>query len=205
MRRYAKDMDGNDVRRAASEAVSFLSAMTDRSWDARAPSMDVTVRDVVAHIAEVLLWYAADLWSGPTELDTADITVRPSSTPKELVRTISTYAEVLASGIDTASDEVRGYHPVGSPDRSGFAAMGCDEILVHTWDVARGLDAQFIGSAGLCAAVVRRLFPAAPPHNDAWELLLWANGRLALAHYHQRETWRWHCAPLSEFNRRRRS
>ena len=38
--------------------------------------MDWTVRQVVAHIATTLLWYAVDLSAGPKELSTLELSVR---------------------------------------------------------------------------------------------------------------------------------
>lgn len=74
----------------------------------------------------------------------------------------------------------RGFHPMGAADPSGFAAMACDEILVHTHDAGTGLEADFRPSAALAARVLTRLFPWHEPGDDPWTTLLWANGRLDL-------------------------
>jgi hypothetical protein len=36
--------------------------------------------------------------------------------------------------------------------------------------------------------------------DDPWRLLLWANGRIALGERPRLQRWRWHCAPLSEWD-----
>ncbi|MBK1786816.1 hypothetical protein [Prauserella cavernicola] len=94
----------------------------------------------------------------------------------------------------------RGWHPWGNADASGFAAMACDELLVHTDDVARGLGVPFAPRLELVDATLRRLFPWAPEGQDPWQTLLWANGRAALPGHPRLEKWRWHCAPLSEWD-----
>jgi hypothetical protein len=79
--------------------------------------------------------------------------------------------------------------------------MGCDELLVHT-DVARGLDLPFTPPPELARATPRRLFPWAPADTDPWQILLWANGRVDLPGQQRQIRWRWHCAPLPEWNGR---
>lgn len=55
--------------------------------------------------------------------------------------------------------------------------------------------------------MLRRLFPwvelEADPADDPWSLLRWANGRLALDGRPQLTRWRWHCAPLADWDGRR--
>jgi hypothetical protein len=87
-------------------------------------------------------------------------------------------------------------------DPSGFAAMGCDEMLVHTADAARGLGLPFTPTPGISEATVRRLFPWAPTGADPWHTLLWANGRADLPGEERQTGWRWHCAPLEEWDGR---
>lgn len=96
----------------------------------------------------------------------------------------------------------RGFHPFGTADPSGFAAMACDELLVHTDDAARGLGLAFEPDPTRCERTLRRLFPWAPDDVDPWTALRWANGRLALPGRPRLERWRWHCAPLEEWDGR---
>lgn len=149
-------MRGDDVRAAAAAASDFLASRADEPWSVTAPAIGRSVAHVVAHVCESLLWYSADLWAGTSELNTVDLAVRPSTPPGELIRTLSTYASVLAGSIDAAPPHLRGFHPAGSPDPSGFAAMACAEILVHTADAAEGLGAEFTAPAALSQAVVSR-------------------------------------------------
>jgi uncharacterized protein (TIGR03083 family) len=190
-------VDGGEVLQAASECQAFLGGTVDRDWTRRIPDMEWTVAQAVAHIGESLLWYATDLAAGPRELSAMDLRVRPETAPPDLVAMLGSYATVLARVIDGAAPGARGWHPAGLADTSGFAAMACDELLVHTGDAARGLGLSFTPSAGLSRATLRRLFPWAPTDADPWQGLLWANGRVDLPGQERQTGWRWHCAPLA--------
>jgi uncharacterized protein (TIGR03083 family) len=193
-------MDGSEVVQAASECQAFLGGTVDRDWTRRIPDMEWTVAQAVAHIGEILLWYATDLAAGPRELSAMDLRVRPEAAPPDLVAMLGSYATVLARVIDGAAHAARGWHPFGLADTSGFAAMACDELLVHTGDAARGLGLPFTPSTRLSRATLRRLFPWAPTDADPWQALLWANGRVDLPGQERQTGWRWHCAPLAEWD-----
>ena len=136
-------MDGKHVLEAAGACQALLGAAVDRDWTRRLPHLDFTVAQAVTHMAGGTLWYATDLAAGPERLDTMELRVPPETAPAELVRTIGTFATVLARVTDASPPGARGWHPFGLADASGFAAMACDEFLVHTDDVARGLEVPF--------------------------------------------------------------
>ncbi|WP_020418113.1 maleylpyruvate isomerase N-terminal domain-containing protein [Amycolatopsis sp. ATCC 39116] len=193
-------MDANALLSTAQECAEFLSGQLHRDWSAAIPEMDMTVAQVVAHIADCVHWYSYDLAAGPVELSTMESKVRPESEPAELVVTLGTTAKVLAAVVATSSPDARGWHPWGIADASGFAAMACDELLVHTADAARGLGVEFSPTPRLAAAALYRLFPWTPMDTDPWPTLLWANGRASLPGHPRLTKWRWHCAPMSEWD-----
>jgi hypothetical protein len=84
---------------------------------------------------------------------------------------------------------------MGLADPEGFAAMGVVEVLVHAYDVARGLDLSFDPPADLCDRVLARLFPDAPTDTERWPTLLWATGRGALPGRPVLGRWRWYAEP----------
>ncbi|WP_238412359.1 maleylpyruvate isomerase N-terminal domain-containing protein [Saccharothrix deserti] len=188
-------LDGRDVTEVARRCAAFLDGAVDADWTAVVPGMDWTVAKTVAHISDCLLWYSTDLLAGPSELSTADVAVRPDSSPADLVRTLRTFASVLAAVVEATPADHRGWHPWGLADAAGFAGMGCDEMLVHTHDAARGLGLEFALPPEPTRKVLARMFPEAPTDRDPAETLLWANGRIPLGDLPKRTGWRWHCAP----------
>lgn len=192
-------MTGAVVLDAVSHCERVLGPAVERDWAVPAANVDWTVAGTVAHIAESLLWYATDMTAGPNELSPMDLTVRSDADPAALLATVRSFGIVLARVLDAAAPTDRGWHPFGLPDAGGFAASACDEILVHTLDAAEGLGLPFTPPTDLAEATLRRMFPWAPADTDPWPTLLWANGRLDLPGRDRQSRWRWHCAPLSEW------
>ena len=141
-----------------------------------------------------LLWYSVDLWSG-LENAAFEVQVLPDAPNDRLLTSLTAASRALAAGIDATPADTRGFHPFGSPDAAGFAAMACDELLVHGDDAARGLHVAFSPDRSLAAGCCAASSPGTTrdPDDDPWEVLLWANGRrdlrgrpapgpLALAH-----------------------
>ncbi|WP_433509409.1 maleylpyruvate isomerase N-terminal domain-containing protein [Nonomuraea sp. CA-143628] len=185
---------------ATTECQAYLESAADQDWSRSIPGMGWTVAQTVAHMADTLLWYATDLAAGERELSTMDLAVRPGTPPRELIATLGSFATVLARVVSGTPPDARGWHPYGLADASGFAAMACDELLVHTYDASRGLETEFVPSEEVALATLRRLFPWAPEGAGAWETLLWANGRADLPGQERQTGWRWHCAPLAEWD-----
>ncbi|WP_420122902.1 maleylpyruvate isomerase N-terminal domain-containing protein [Nakamurella sp.] len=191
-------VDGTSIDQAIRSSAAFLQRTLDLDWDRPIPEMTWSVREVVAHVGDTLLWYATDLAGGPRELSTMDLRVRPAEAPAALIETVGTFGAVLGHVVDGVTPGQRGFHPDGAADSTGFAAMACDEILVHTSDAARGLGLEYEPSEVLAGAVLRRLFPGAPRDSDPWAALLWANGRIALPGRPRQVGWHRHAAPLGE-------
>lgn len=193
---------GSDVLGAAHECGELLREASDRTWDIPVPEMDWTVAEVVAHAVEGCLWYAIDLAAAGPDLELVEHRIDPTARPDSLIAAMGTYARLLSWAVDHSDPDARGFHPRGMADPSGFAAMGCDELLIHTDDAARGLGLDFEPDRGRCERVLRRLFPWAPIDVDPWEGLRWANGRTALGERPRLDGWSWHCAPLDEWDGR---
>jgi hypothetical protein len=194
-------MTGDDVRAAAALCRRLLEPSLGADWSIAVPGLDFTVASVVAHAAESPLWYSVDMWSG-RENAAFEVKVIPTSGSESLLASLLAASEALAAGIDVAPPDTRGFHPFGSPDPSGFAAMACDELLVHGDDAARGLGLSFDADSSLAAAILARLFPwhRLGAADDPWRVLLWANGRVDLPGRERQVRWRWHCAPLAEWD-----
>jgi uncharacterized protein (TIGR03083 family) len=191
-------MHGADVRAAAAAALGFLEPLSGQDWSVRLPDLDFTAASVVAHTANGVLWYAIDYTTGPGDDSAFDVKVLADAEPPRLLTSLRSAVALCATMLDSLPATQRGFHSMGAADASGFAAMACDEILVHTRDAGTGLGAQFVPEAALAGAVLARLFPWYEPVPDPWTALLHANGRIDLpGRPHQHERWRWHCVPLS--------
>lgn len=193
-------MCGADILLAARACEEFLYPQRIRSWDVPVPGMDGTVARVVAHAAEGPLWYAFDLWAGPQDETAYQVRIKHDVSNAAILRSLTTAARACAASVDAAPATLRGFHPAGSPDPSGFAAMACDELLVHTHDAGRGLGLDFRPDATLAGRVLSRLFPWHQVDSDPWDTLLWANGRIDLPGRANQRGWQWHCAPLAEWD-----
>jgi Mycothiol maleylpyruvate isomerase N-terminal domain len=194
--------NGDDVLAAAAACRDLLEPFVARDWSAPVPGLDFTVSSVVAHAANCVLWYALDVWGGPGDDAAFDLAVRRDAANRALLVSLSAAARACAASVDAAPSTARGFHPAGAADPSGFAAMACDELLVHADDAARGLGLPFAPDRALAGRVFARLFPwhARRAGDDPWLLLLWANGRVDLPERPNQAEWNWHCAPLSDWN-----
>jgi uncharacterized protein (TIGR03083 family) len=193
-------MRGSDVLQAVDACEEQLSFAADADWSRSVPGLEWTVTQTVAHAANGPLWYALDLWSGEADDAAFDVNVTTDASNAALMISLRSAARVCAASIDAAAPTVRGFHPDGSPDPGGFAAMACDELLVHTYDAAQGLGPQFAADPNLAGRVLARLFPWHEVGEDPWATLLWAHGRIDLPGRLNQCGWQWHPAPLAEWS-----
>ena len=96
-------LDGAAVREVLGECVVLLSGETDRDWNVQVPGLELTVAQVVAHVADTCLWYAIDLAAAGADLKIVEHKLNPAGTPAELVEAMRTYATIVAAVIDAAS------------------------------------------------------------------------------------------------------
>jgi hypothetical protein len=168
-----------------------LADAVDLDWHVRAGDLDWDCWSTAVHVASDLISYAGQVVGQPERDYIAfDITVSPETEPRELLSVITTCGGLLASAVATARPEARGWHPYGTSDPEGFAAMGLTETLVHTFDITQGLGLDWMPPAGLATAALGRLFPDAPDGDPAAGLL-WCTGRVALPDLPRRASWRW--------------
>jgi hypothetical protein len=192
----------DDLLTASASSLQALEPLLDSArWDERAGELDWTCRRTLDHVADALSLYAGNL---ATRTQTQRPRMRdgnPTQPLPAMLATTATAAAVLAAVARDAPPETRAYHPAGMADVSGFIAMGCAEVLIHTEDICIGLGGEYRGPDELTALVVARLFPWAPAHGDPWELLRWCMGRAPLPeHPRLAPDWWWQCAPLDEWD-----
>jgi uncharacterized protein (TIGR03083 family) len=196
-------LTAEDVLAAAEALASALDAVAehddDPRWNEPAAGLDWTCRYTLGHVADCALWYGALL--ARRARTAAEVPENSPTAPAPvLVDALRSGAALLAAAIRTAGPDDRAWHAFGVADRSGFAAMGCDEIIVHGADIATTLGADYTPAPDLCARIVERLFPWVTVGADPWASLRFANGRQALDGVEPRRKWKWHCAPLSEWD-----
>ena len=186
---------------AAKSSIGTLLPAADADWTRKAGDVDLTCRETLDHILGATVNYVSNLAMRSTERLPRLYAPNPQASIGDMVMSILTAATILGELVDAAPPGARGYHPLGNPDPSGFAAMGCNETLIHTADIAAGLGLQFRPPDELCQQIVARLFPWAPAGSPGWETQLWCNGRIALPGEPRLEpNWSLQCAPLAEWD-----
>ncbi|MEX1100349.1 MAG: hypothetical protein WD739_08680 [Actinomycetota bacterium] len=175
--------------------------MVDADWTVPAGDLSWSCRRTLDHIPDALLLYARSLATRANDRQPFLRDGDPKRSIEELLAAAVGATTILAEVARAAPPSARAFHPAGMADSEGFVAMGCDEILIHTSDIASGLDVPFSPPPDLADAVLRRLFPWAPQGNDPWDTLRWANGRVALPDSPRLdELWYWHPAPLATWD-----
>ena len=173
-------MDGGDVDLAVAEMVGVLAPYAARDWGVAAGSLEWSCWTTAAHVAHDLLAYAGQVAGRPSSgYLPLDLVVRAEASPSEVLDVVVASGRLLRSALAAAGPDTRGWH-WGPTDPSGFAALGVNEVLVHTYDITQGLAIDWQPPEALCAGVLGRLFPGAPPGDPA-QVLLWATGRVELA------------------------
>jgi mycothiol maleylpyruvate isomerase-like protein len=183
-------MDHQDVRAAVAAMVEVLGSRTDEDWAVPAGPLEWSCRQTAAHIGHDLLAYAGQVAARPPDAYLPfDLHVRPTASPSDVVHVAAACGELLASALATADHSARAWH-WGACGPEGFAAMGVAEILLHTHDITCGWGVEWRPPARLCAAVLGRLFPEAPP-GEPVHVLLWCTGRADMDGLPRRTSWTW--------------
>jgi hypothetical protein len=182
---------GQRVVNATSAVEDVLAPLTDSDWGVRAGDLEWTCAETAIHIAHDLLKYAVQL-AGQTRDSYVRfrVTAPNDESPEELLRIIHGSGRVLGSVVDSAPAEARAWH-YGPTDASGFAAMGIGEMLVHTFDITRGLSVDWRPPTDLAQAVISRLQQGAPAIDDPVEQLLWSTGRIDRPGVDHVDSWVW--------------
>jgi len=188
-----------DVRLAARLCRETLLSLAERDWSIRAGELEWSARQTLEHAANTQQFYAVHLAARARDRLAISRCFDADISIADLLSILDSRAAVLAEVVKAAPPDARGFHRTGNPDPSGYAAMGANEVLIHTDDIARGFCIPFTPPAPLCRRIVDRLFPWAPGDADPWSALRWANGRAALPGRDRLgPDWRWHSAPLTE-------
>ena len=198
----ARDLGPDDVLVAAAASQQALGAAFDRDWEALAGTLDWTCRRTLDHMIDGTVFYSGQVANEAPKRLPAIRQGNPDASVEDLVTTVGSVTHILASALRSAPVDARFFHPAGMADRSGYAAMSCVELLVHTSDIATSFGIAFNPDNELCGRVVRRLFPWIENVGaDAFAVMRWTTGRLVIDGWDDvAANWYWQCAPLAEWD-----
>ncbi|MEV6241893.1 hypothetical protein [Lentzea sp. NPDC051838] len=176
----------------AHDCAKVLGTLPEDGFSRRATGLDWSCRVTLDHVVEGLLGYTALLTTRAERRWTSLLgSLRPGLPLEHCLEGLTTTAKLLSHAVATNPD-ARAWHPWGPSDATGFAAMGITELAMHTHDITQAFGVDWRPEH--CAPVIERLFPDAPQHSDAVELLLWCTGRAELPGVPRQEKWQWHAA-----------
>jgi uncharacterized protein (TIGR03083 family) len=196
------EIAAQDLQACREAAVTFLERFQERDWHQPIPDLSWDCERALQHLINTEIYLAMHLALSAKEAlpfprgPAAAAGLRPS----ELLVELQATSALLAAVIRDTEPGARAFYGGDRTDRSGVAAVACDELLIHSWDIGRGFGENFNGPTELAARVAARLFPWAP-RADAWSVLLWCNGRMVLGNRPRLgPNWlRW-LAPLDEWD-----
>jgi hypothetical protein len=183
-----------DLPAAARACVAALAGYTDLDWQ-QVPAADLewSCRQTGLHTVDALYFYAMQVVYGhPDDYLCTELALDASASPPRLLAALSAHAELLHRIARSADPGLHAHHNYGVSDAAGFAAMGVVEMLIHTLDVVRGLNAADLWRppAALAAPAIARLFPHAPS-GDPTDVLLYCCGRAPLRELPRQTQWQW--------------
>lgn len=196
------EVTAEDVEAARDLVIAFLKPLASRDWSAAIPDLEWNCERTLQHMINTEIYYAmllADRASMPIPFARGAAAAGGMS-PTDLLEELRGSSSLIAAVIREAPAQARAILGSRHTDAAAFAAIACDELLVHTWDIGRGLGVDFTAPDELTAGVLTRLFPWAP-HNEPWSVFLWCNGRIAFGDRARLDPeWpRW-VAPLDEWD-----
>jgi hypothetical protein len=182
---------GDLVCTATAEMERVLGGSVSADWTVTAGDVAWTCLDTGAHVADDLFSYSSQVLAQPERgYLPIEAMLEERATPESMLQCVVMCGHLLRLAVADASATGRAWHPYGTSDPDGFAAMGIVEVLVHTYDIAQGLGLSWEPPSDLCAPVVARLFPEAPDGPPA-QVLLWCTGRSSLGDRPRLTEWRW--------------
>jgi hypothetical protein len=182
---------GDLVCSATAEMERALGGSTSDDWTVQAGDVSWTCLDTGAHVADDLFSYASQVLAQPgLGYLPIEAKLEDRATPEALLQCVVMCGHLLRLAVKDTPTTARAWHPNGTADPDGFAAMGILEVLVHTYDIAQGLGLSWEPPPDLCGPVLARLFPEAPDGHPT-EVLLWCAGRSSLGDRARLTEWRW--------------
>ncbi len=190
-----------DLDKSASCCQQALSAVMSEDWGRPAGELSWSCRQTLDHVIDAHFLYAVMFASRASAPVPSPRRGNERRSVLELIALLPKTAAMLRVVLQDGKITDRAYHASGMADASGFAAMGCNETLIHTADILQGFGYPFEPPDDLAERVLGRLFPWVS-NADPWPHLLWANGRRSLPDKPRLDPseWAWRSEPLSEWD-----
>lgn len=191
-------MEVQDLERAVRMMSEVLEPLSAHDWSVTAGTLDWTCRETLAHIGHDLLGYAAQV-AGRVQHAylPMDLVIRADAPVSDVLPAVEACGGLLVAALRAAGPDTRAWH-FGPCDVSGFAALGVAEVVLHTYDITRGLGVDWWPPARSSSRILARLAPDATTERrqqtgkreHATQVLLRYTGRLGDA-----GPWRWCILP----------
>jgi hypothetical protein len=165
------------VEAAAALVVAALRPGVDADWSVRAGDLEWTVDRTIAHMTGAPAKYAFYLSSRSTRFVAVRVMPSGDATRQERLEAIEGCAAALAGVAATAPKDAVGFHVSGMRTAEQFLAMGCEELLVHAYDVTCGLRLPYEPPEDLCRLVIEYMYPDWEVQRPVWPFLVWLSGR----------------------------
>jgi hypothetical protein len=178
---------------AVAECVRVVLEGSREDWSATAGRLDWDCRATVLHIASDLVAYAGQL-AAPRQRGYVPFDIVFEGTPdaEAMAEVIRATGGLLGAAARTTAAGVLSWHPYGMAGPVDFCAMGAVEAIVHTHDIAQGLDIEWQAPGWLASRVLMHLFGRAAGPSDSWHSLLVATGRVPDDDGAYATSWRWY-------------
>jgi uncharacterized protein (TIGR03083 family) len=167
----------DSVEAAAAAVIAALEPGIDADWSVKAGDLEWSVDRTISHMTGAPAKYALYLSSRSTRYVAVTVSPAEDATRRERLEAIEGCAAALAGVAATAPRDAFGYHVTGMQNAEQFLARACYELLVHTYDVTRGLGLPYEPPEELCQLVIEHFHPGQNEQRPVWPLLVWLSGR----------------------------
>ena len=195
-----------DLRAAIVHACEYMQQLDAGQWSGKCQDLTWSRIECAGHILDAFSYCIVNQSNPATQPLPRVLRVSQGVASNDIVSVLPLWGEVFIQATEVAAKSgSRGAHRWGYPDSEGYLAIGCVEVLLHTYDMLRDTDLkndfeQSLESTTIDKVTVR-LFPWTTGETNFWKALLWATGRLQITGKpDMRNRWAWHCDLLSEWN-----
>jgi hypothetical protein len=181
------------VEASVGECVGVMRAGSGADWSSTAGRLDWDCRETALHLASDFTAYAGQLMA-PRQRGYVPFDIIFAGEPGAdgMAEVVRATGGLLSAAARATGKGVQSWHPYGMAGPADFCAMGAVEAIVHTHDLARGLNIEWDAPDWIAARVLQHLFRQEAGPGDSWHSLLVATGRVPADDGIYATTWRWY-------------